>query len=299
LTHVLAIDSTQYCEVIATASTSILEGCVCASCGSDELVLTESWVARGLQTGADSYRQVGIRLARCLVCRRRERILPCDALPGKVNSVGNVFGAVEAVLAEVPIAEVARRHGVSRACVRKWLWGVGGRYLDLCDLVRHRAMIARPSTRAEGRLVRFSGFLSGAQRARGAEGILPSPLLGTVPDWEEVRMAVQSLLLCLTVLGGALGACRLGAELFGQAVLLFRCLGAGTPSSIVITGGFGEDSRSELPEGADDETAGRPAVDSDVALRANRAPVARGSPGRGAWGVGAADEQDPGGVAFG
>lgn len=299
MTHVLTIESTNYGEVMANASSTILDGCVCASCGSDELVLTERWVFRGLQTGADSYREIRIRLARCSVCKGRERILPCDVLPGKVNSVGNVFGALEAVIEGVPIAEVARRHGVSRACVRKWFWGAGARYLDLCDLVRHRAMMARPSTRAEGRLVRFFGFLTAAQRETGVEAILPSPLLGTVPDWKEIRMAAQSLLLCLSVLGGALGACRLGAEWFGQAVLLFRCLGAGTPSSIVITGGFGQDGRCETPEGTDDQTAARPAVDSDVALRANRAPVARGSPGRRAGGAGAADEQGPGGVAFG
>lgn len=299
LTHVLAIESTNYGEVIANASSSILDGCVCASCGSDELVLTKSWVVRGLQTGADSYRQFRIRLARCSVCKGRERILPCDALPGKVNSAGNVFGALEAVIKAVPIAEVARRHGVSRACVRKWVQGAGARYLDLCDLVRHRAMIARPSTRAEGRLVRFFGFLTAAQRETGVEPIVPSPLLGNVPESQAMRMAIESLLLCLTILGGALCACRLGAELFGQAVLLFRCLGAGTPSSIVITGGFGQDSGCEMPEGYDDQTAARPPVDSDMALRANRAPVARGSPGRRAGGVGAADEQDQGGVAFG
>jgi hypothetical protein len=76
-----------------------------------------------------------------------------------------------------------------------------------------------------------------------------------------------------------LGACRLGAELFRQAVLLFRYLGVDTPSSIVISGSFGQDSRSETSEGTDDQTASRPADDSDVALRANRAPIARGPPG--------------------
>ena len=279
LCHVLASDSTQYDEVMANASSSILDGCVCASCGSDALILTNSWVIRGLQTDGESYSRIRIRLARCSVCKRRERILPCDVLPGKVNSVGNVFGALEAVVEGVPIAEVGRRHGVSRACVRKWLCGAGARYLDLCELVRHRAMIARPSTRAEGRLVRFFVFLSAAQSKTGVEPTVPSPLLGTAPEFEGIRMAVASLLSCLSVLGGALGASRLGSELFGQAVLLFRWLGACTPSSIEISGGFGQDGGCELPEGYDEQTAARPADDSDVALRADRAPVTRGSPG--------------------
>jgi hypothetical protein len=101
LAHVLTIDSTQYGEVIATASSSILTGCVCASCGSNALVLTGSFVFRGLQSGADNYRQIQIRLARCTVCKHRERILPCDVLPGKVNGAGNIFGALEAVVKDV------------------------------------------------------------------------------------------------------------------------------------------------------------------------------------------------------
>jgi hypothetical protein len=76
-----------------------------------------------------------------------------------------------------------------------------------------------------------------------------------------------------------LGACRQGAELFRQAVLLFRCLGTDTPSSIVISSSLSQDSRSETSEGYDEQTAARPRDDSNVALRANRASVARGPPG--------------------
>jgi transposase-like protein len=296
LTHVLAMDSTQYGEVIATASSSILDGCVCASCGSDELELTGRFVFRGLQTGAESYRQIQIRLARCRVCKHRERILPCDVLPGKVNSTENIFNALAAVDEGLPVAEVARRHGVSRACVRKWVCGAGARYLDLCELVRHRAMISGPSTRAEARLVRFSGFLSAAQRETGMAVIMPS--LDMVPESEERRKAVGSLLVCLSVLGGILGVCRLGAELFGQAVLLFRCLGSDTPSSIEKSGGFGQDGGCETWEGCDDQTAGSSGVDSVVALRANRGPVARGSPVRGSRGIDTTVEQDTCGVAI-
>lgn len=299
LAHVLAIDITNYSEVIANASTSILSECVCASCGGDSLELTNSWVVRGVQSGADSYSQMRIRLARCETCGGRERILPCDVLPGKVNSVGNVFGAVEEVVQQVPIAEVARRHDVSRACVRKWVYGAGARYLDLCDLVRHRAMVASPATRPEERLVRFFGFLSAAQTKRGVELVLPSPVIGTFPERQEIGTAVGSLLSSLSELGGALESCRQGAELFGQSVLLFRYLGVNTPSSIAISGSFGQDSQCEMPEENDGQTAARPQIDSAMALRSNRAPVARGSPGRRAGGVGSADEQGGGGVAFG
>jgi hypothetical protein len=299
LAHVLAIDTTQYDEVMANASSLILDGCVCASCGSDALELTGSWVFRGLQTGAESYGQIRIRLARCTACKRRERILPCDVLPGKVNSAGNVFGALEAVAEGVAIAEVGRRHGVSRACVRKWVLGAGARYLDLCELVRHRAMVARPSTRPEGRLVRFYAFLSSAQSETGEAPRVPSALLGSVPESEGMGLATVSLLSCLSVLGGVQEVCRLWAELFGQAVLLFRYLGACTPSSIEISGSFGQDGGCETQEETNDQTTARPADDSDVALRADRAPVARGSPGRGEGGAFAAAEQDQCGVAFG
>ena len=283
LTHVLAINTTQYGEQIANASSSILEGCVCGSCGSDELVLTQSFVFRGLQSGADNYRQIQIRLARCTVCKHRERILPCDVLPGKVNSAENIFGALAAVVEGKPVAEVARCHGVSRACVRQWVCGAGARYLDLCELVRHRAMIAGPSTRAEARLVRFFVFLTAAQRETGVSPIMPT--LGVVPESAERRKAVGSMLGCLSVLGGVLGVCVLGAELFGHAVLLFRCLGSDTPSSIEISGGFGQDVWCERWEGCDDQSAASSGVDSVVALRADRAPVARGSPVRGSRGI--------------
>ena len=277
------MDSTQYCEEIANASSSILDRCVCASCGSDELVLTKSYVLRGFQTGADSYRQIRIRLARCTVCGHRERILPFDVLPGKVNSAGNIFGALEAVAEGEPVADVARCHGVSRACVRKWVFGAGARYLDLCELYRHRAMIARPSTRAEARLVRFSAFLSAAQKETGVSPAMPS--LDIVSESEERGTALASLLGCLSILGGITEVCRLGAELFCQAVLLFRCLGNDTPSSIENSSGFGQSSRCETWEGCSDQTAESTGDDSVVALRADRAPVARGSPVRGSGGI--------------
>jgi transposase-like protein len=283
LAHVLAINTTQYGEQIANASLSILEGCVCASCGSDELVLTESFVFRGLQTETEGHHQIRIRLARCTVCGHRERILPFDVLPGKVNSAGNIFGALEAVAEGAPVADVARRHGVSRACVRKWVYGAGARYLDLCELVRHRAMIARPSTRAEARLVRFSAFLSAAQKETGVSPAMPS--LDIVSESEERGTALASLLGCLTILGGITEVCRLGAELFCQAVLLFRCLEDDTPSSIEISSGFGQSSRCETWEGCSGQTAESSGDDSVVALRADRAPVARGSPGRGSGGI--------------
>jgi hypothetical protein len=144
-------------------------------------------------------------------------------------------------------------------------------------------MIARPSTRKEARLVRFFGFLSSAQKETDVSPAMPS--LDIVSESEERDKALASLLQCLSILGGIMDVCRLGAELFCQAVLLFRCLGKDTPSSIEISGGFGQDGHWETREGSNDQTDESSGVDSVVALRADRAPVARGSPARGSGGI--------------
>jgi hypothetical protein len=91
--HVLAIDSTSYAEALASGTLSAaLEG-ICSGCGGHALELTGASVERGLQTEA-GWGRMRVHLARCLECGSRERVLPCDVLPGKVNSVTNVLGAV-------------------------------------------------------------------------------------------------------------------------------------------------------------------------------------------------------------
>ena len=111
MTHVLEIDSTRYQEVLASADDSIVAGCVCAGCKSTRIVLSNTWVSRGLQTD-EGYSIVSIRLSRCLVCKARERILPSDVLPGKSNNVQNIFSAVAELRQGVSVAEVAKRHEV-------------------------------------------------------------------------------------------------------------------------------------------------------------------------------------------
>ncbi len=50
--HVLAVESSKYQEALASRGSAILYGQICARCGSCDLVLTNSWLQRGLQTTA-------------------------------------------------------------------------------------------------------------------------------------------------------------------------------------------------------------------------------------------------------
>ena len=87
LAHVLAVQSTRYREALASTSDEVLAGCVCARCSGTDLHLTNSWVSRGVNTSA-GFGYLMVRLARCRTCNARERVLPCDVLPGKTNDVG-------------------------------------------------------------------------------------------------------------------------------------------------------------------------------------------------------------------
>ena len=234
LVHVLAIESISYTEVLATACDDILKGCTCGKCGSDKLKLTDRWVGRGLQRDADDFERLKVRLASCRDCEARERILPYDALPGKRNNVQNIFGAVSDVLLDgMTLTAAAEKHGVSRACVRKWLKGLGPRFLDLWELYRHRAVVVPVmGTNRWARLIRFWSFISEAVRYTGR------PMPG-MPEREsssakaEAREMAQRMVELCQSFGGAMALSRVGAELFHQAVLLFRGDGLSTRSSVV------------------------------------------------------------------
>jgi hypothetical protein len=66
---------------MASVEAAALAGCRCARCGGTDLLLSQTWVGRGLQTKAGCS-VLGVRLARCLSCGSRKRILPSNALPG-------------------------------------------------------------------------------------------------------------------------------------------------------------------------------------------------------------------------
>jgi hypothetical protein len=239
--HVLAVESTKYAESIARGDVSILAGCVCKRCGGEELELTNSWVGRGFQQKAGDYCQIDVVLARCLKpdCRTRERVLPCDVLPGKVNSVSNIYGALHAVNSESTLTDAAKRAGVTRQAIRKWIDGVVCRYLDLGCLLRHRAMLATAEAVSFSVLVNFWAFIERA-RTECPEYRWPiSPSVVQSPH--AVTQAQGSVMTLLENAGGALCVAALGALLFRQAVLLFRSGGMNTPSCVADDGDFKHD----------------------------------------------------------
>ena len=224
MVHVLRADSTRYAEALGTddLDPTVLDG-VCAACGGRDFDLTRSWVERGLQT-VSGYRPMSVRLARCRHCRMRERILPCDALPGKVNAAENVLAAVAEVHEGASLKTVGQRHGVSGPCVAKWIRGLHHRFLDLALLHRHRAILAEPGASGPHLLVPFGTFTVEAMDGPSA---LPARAGGG-----EQEEAIGGLLSLLDRLGGPMAAAQLGAERFRQAVLLFRGGGIHTSSFV-------------------------------------------------------------------
>lgn len=168
------MDSTAYPALLGrgpdapgTADASILADCSCAACGDTRLVLTRSWVERGLTRAGGDYERLAVRLARCRRCRRRERILPFDALPGKTHAVHVVVQAVGCLAQTGPCA-AERRTGFSRQLVAAWARGLAARAADLFVLLRHRAVIATTATARTRCLVRFGAFRQEVRR-RGRE----------------------------------------------------------------------------------------------------------------------------------
>jgi hypothetical protein len=208
----------------------MLDGCVCARCGSDQLSLTGSRVKRSVHSSS-GYGWLGVGLARCRQCRARERVLPCDLLPGKVHDVEMVFGAVAEVHQGQAIAAVARRRAVSAACVRKWIGGLVQRVLDRVRLYRHRALLVRGAPLEPAVLVRFWIFVGRARPDLTAESL--SALFPLGLETPERTRALHALFVVIARSGGVNATARRGAELFSQAVLLFRGVRSDTSSSMV------------------------------------------------------------------
>ena len=201
--HVLQVECSAYERAIASGERDLLAGCRCARCGGDRLELTGSKVRRSLAL-LSGERRLEVALARCLGCRARERVLPVEALPGKVAGVCLVVTAAQEVAQGKSQRKVARNLGVSRQRIAGWRRGLAQREQDLYPLWRHRARPAPDRTPAEARLVRWQAFAAEAQRSVGG----PSRRLG--------------LLELVSALGGPLETARLGARWFRQAVLLVR-----------------------------------------------------------------------------
>jgi len=220
LAHVLEIESSNYVDYIARAGDEILADCACARCGATDIRLTNCWVQRGFQVRGE-YIQLAVVLARCAMCKARERVLPCDVLPGKVNGIENIFGALAEVQDGSTLTDAAERAGVSRQSVRYWIQGVAHRYLDLARLFRHRAAVASNDTPARNTLVMFWAFVAQARIQRPAIHWPATPLPAAVPA-DEVGVAAFGMVALLETAGGARVVAEVGASLFQQAVLLFR-----------------------------------------------------------------------------
>lgn len=207
-----------------SAGDAILDGGVCARCGSRELELMARWVSRWFWVPG-VVQQLWVRLARCRTCKARERILPYDALPSKQAGVRLVFECLSAAVRQpgVALAKVvgglkATGINVSRQLLVKWIAGVRARGDDLFRLLRHRAVIAPPECAPTRRLVSFAQALDAARDAH----LMPV----------EVGPK-DGLSLVLQVVGAFESVERLarfGAQVFRQAVLLFRSPQVGTPS---------------------------------------------------------------------
>lgn len=189
--HVPAVECSSYHVAVATAGDEILRGCRCARCGGARIKLTSSWVTRGFTALDGRWHKLAVVLARCQTCAARERVLPCDALPGKVHSVGLVLGAVLAVehLGR-PQGEVAREVGVSRQLLRSWCRGLAVRAQDLFELQRHRALVARLDTPRSARLVRFAAFRAETQLSPSSTVRRRVPVVARPGDI-QIRLAAQ------------------------------------------------------------------------------------------------------------
>jgi len=125
--HVPAWDVTTYRAKIATATSAVLAGCVCARCGSSEFVLTGTWFVRFLGSGT-----LRGRRAVCTVCGHDERVLPCEAVPSKTCEIATVIDAFRLCVRDrKTVAFVARKHGVAPGTVRNWVRGLWARVVAL------------------------------------------------------------------------------------------------------------------------------------------------------------------------
>jgi hypothetical protein len=83
--HVLDVHSSHYEALLADPKVveEQLLACRCSRCSAPGPRLTGSRVSRKLHA-VQAFTVCSIALAVCQRCNRRERVLPCDALPGKV-----------------------------------------------------------------------------------------------------------------------------------------------------------------------------------------------------------------------
>ena len=125
MVHVPDVECSHFAVAVATRPEDLLRGCHCAGCGGTDIRLTGASVQRGFVGRDGRYQALSVPLARCASCGRRERVLPCDAVPGKVHSVELIFDAVIAVeVHKRGESEVARSFSLSRQLISSWRRGV-------------------------------------------------------------------------------------------------------------------------------------------------------------------------------
>jgi hypothetical protein len=188
----------------------------------------DRWVSRWFLLPAIVL-QLWVRLARCETCKARERILPYDAIPSKQAGVQLVFECLYAVIRQpgatlTKVVEGLKEAGIniSRQLLTKWMTGVGARGDDLFQLLRHRAVIAPPGCAPTCRLVSFHQALDVAREARLVKlEIGPKDGLSRVLEVVKAFESVERL-------------ARFGAQVFRQAVLLFRSPLVGTSSCMAF-----------------------------------------------------------------
>jgi hypothetical protein len=191
------------------------ENCRCDGCGGRNLVLTNRRRERPIRTLGGQL-VLSVALASCSACGRTERVLPCDALPGKQFSIDAVLAAVTDAQqpARMSLRRAAARVGATAGAVTSWCRGLANRLLDLFPIVSHRASVARPTD--GGTLVPFSAFVAEVlRREPDARG----------PAWSEGASELASF---IEGIGGPLPAARFAARVFRAPVLSFRSADLGT-----------------------------------------------------------------------
>jgi hypothetical protein len=185
---VLDVKSSSYAEAVANAGDGFLGGCRCASCQGTDVRLTGSRVERRLET-PELFVTLQVALARCHACRHRERVLPWDALPGKVTGVEVILDAAADALTDgTTVSRVAEGCGVAARTVRSWILGLGARVLDLERLFRHRAGHAPPDAPMSALLHRWAAVAVELCRRRSvALGVswMPGPRRSAAEERRE------------------------------------------------------------------------------------------------------------------
>ena len=211
----------------------MLAGCWCAACGSSDLRLTGSRVERRLELLGESM-MCKVALARCCHCGHRERVLPFEALPGKVTGVDVVLDAVgRALIGGDALTSIAGGARVVSRTVKLWILGLGARVLDLERLYRHRASRAPDDAPQSALLHRWSAASVELARWFGTSMSAATTDLRRSAS-EERREAATRLVRFVAAAGGPRRFAERGAALFREAVLQFRGPRIDTPSSAAL-----------------------------------------------------------------